>query len=79
MNSGEWSKWTECSRTCGVGRRARERTITTTDGAGKLELCETQREIEECSTYFCPGALNHNVILVCIISKALHWVIFTIL
>ena len=70
-DSGEWSKWTECSRTCGVGRRARARTITTTDSAGKLEQYE-QTEIDKCQTYPCPGALNHVLAVSCVINNALE-------
>lgn len=47
--------WTECSRTCGGGKRARMRTCKIIDGADFAECTGPLREVKDCNANPCPG------------------------
>ena len=49
-----WSEWTECSRTCGGGKRARIRQCCDEE-VDFLECTGNVREIRSCQTLPCPG------------------------
>ena len=55
---GGWSRWGQCSRTCGGGVRQRQRECTAPDGSGGREpcgLCKGEREEQEsCNDWKCP-------------------------
>ena len=55
----DWSPWTDCSRTCGGGRRSRMRECLT-EGAAKLDCTGDVVQIEDCSTQPCPGECLHD-------------------
>lgn len=50
-----WGEWTECSATCGGGRRARERICKINDNAVYVECTGDLLDIENCNTQPCPG------------------------
>ena len=59
MNGGYslWSEWTECTKTCGGGTRARERTCTDPAPVGNGKGCDHLGEPEEnqkCNEDPCP-------------------------
>ena len=50
-----WSFWSECTKTCDVGKRTANRTITEVELDGG-KICEGPKSrIEECNTDPCPG------------------------
>lgn len=52
---GDWSAWTECSESCGGGRKARVRKCLNVDNADYVDCIGDMKQIEECNTYLCPG------------------------
>lgn len=52
---GEWSPWTECSKSCGGGRKARVRKCLNVDNADYLDCIGDMKQIGECNMYPCPG------------------------
>ena len=53
---GDWGEWTECSTTCGEGRRARVRTCPIDAPLGSVDCTGVLQEIETCNTSVpCPG------------------------
>ena len=55
---GEWSSWTGCSKTCGSGRRSRERDCETKDKP-VVNCTGASIEVESCNTQPCPGDYNY--------------------
>lgn len=51
---GEWSSWTGCSKTCGSGRRSRERDCETKNKL-VVNCTGTSIEVDSCNTQPCPG------------------------
>ena len=51
----EWGEWTECSRTCGGGKRARERACIIPDGQDRVACTGDLRQVEDCNNDPCPG------------------------
>ena len=51
----EWTDWTECSRTCGGGRRARTRKCHITEEENYVDCTGSLTDIEDCQTNPCPG------------------------
>ncbi|CAD7936459.1 unnamed protein product [Amoebophrya sp. A120] len=56
---GEWSKWGDCSRTCGSGQKERTREVLQSPRYGG-EMCppKVTSEVAPCNTQECPGALH---------------------
>eukprot|EP00731_Ephydatia_muelleri_P026831 Em0018g931a len=50
---GEWSNWTECSRSCGGGRQSRVRECLS-DGRKSLNCTGNRVEVRACNTQCCP-------------------------
>jgi len=50
---GNWGSWDDCSKTCGGGKKSRERSIATKADGGAQCTGET-KEKEECKTDACP-------------------------
>ena len=49
-----WSSWSECSKSCGGGRRSRKRQCKTTD-ARELDCTGLTVDIRDCNTHHCPS------------------------
>ncbi|CAI8000125.1 Thrombospondin-2 [Geodia barretti] len=50
----EWEEWTQCTATCGGGRRARKRECIIDVSAGSVECTGTLLEAQDCNTQKCP-------------------------
>ena len=50
-----WGKWTECSRTCGPGKKARTRTCKVAPDGTYVECTGPLLQIEDCNLRECPG------------------------
>lgn len=65
----EWGEWTPCSRTCGIGRKARSRNCSCSNENVIYMDCKGELlEIENCTERLCRGLTNTDVYLehVCI-------------
>ena len=59
-----WSEWTACTKTCGGGTRARERTCTDPAPVGNGKGCDHLGEPEEdqkCNEDPCPDRKWHKI------------------
>ena len=52
---GEWGGWTECSKTCGMGRRARSRQCNLDRNGIYVNCTGELLQIENCTVQPCPG------------------------
>ena len=50
-----WEDWTECSVTCGGGRRARKRECNVDSSDGFVRCTGELMQVEDCNTDPCPG------------------------
>ena len=51
-----WSKWGQCSKSCGTGEQSRSRSCTNPTPVGSGKPCEgAANEIQQCFTTACPG------------------------
>ena len=55
MEFTKWGEWTECSRTCGGGKRARERACIIPDGQDLVKCTGELRQVRDCNNDPCPG------------------------
>nr|XP_023660300.1 SCO-spondin [Paramormyrops kingsleyae] len=54
---GEWTPWTECTKSCGGGMQSRQRECDSPTPEGKGDFCEGPgSEIQSCNTDHCPVA-----------------------
>ena len=51
----DWMEWTECSTTCGEGRRARRRECRITDDDAEATCTGRLLEVESCTLGPCPS------------------------
>ena len=59
----DWSLWTDCSRSCGGGRKARGRRCLV-DNKAELNCSGKVSEVEDCNTEIpCPGVCNSMIII----------------
>ena len=66
----EWAEWTECSRTCGGGRQARERKCLVTEDGDYIDCTGSLRDIQDCQTNPCPGIVSYSLINTTLYSKS---------
>uniref|UniRef100_A0A3Q4HP63 Uncharacterized protein n=1 Tax=Neolamprologus brichardi TaxID=32507 RepID=A0A3Q4HP63_NEOBR len=60
---GQWSHWTECTKSCGGGVRSRRRNCDSPSPEGEGNYCEgLGSKVTSCNTEHCPGAF---VLLAC--------------
>ena len=52
---GEWSTYTACSKTCGNGTQARQRTIALEASQTGINCTGSDREAKECNDGRCAG------------------------
>lgn len=53
---GQWSNWTECTKSCGGGVRSRKRECDSPSPEGEGNYCEgLGTEVTACNTDHCPG------------------------
>ena len=50
-----WGEWTECSKTCGVGRRSRRRECLLDEDGVYMDCTGELLQIENCTVGECPG------------------------
>ena len=62
---GEWSNWTECSRTCGGGRQSRVRECLS-NGRTTLNCTGSRVDVQTCNTQCCPGLCVCVSLCVCV-------------
>ena len=64
---GEWSNWTECSRTCGGGRQSRVRECLS-NGRTTLNCTGSRVDVQACNTQCCPGlCVCVSIVCVCVL------------
>lgn len=49
-----WSRWSRCSKSCGLGSQTRIRTVKTASSNGGT-VCPTQQHQEHCNVHTCPS------------------------
>lgn len=67
VNGGysEWSSWSQCSSSCGVGHRSRSRTCTNPHpGPGGNDCSGSNTNTEQCNIADCPGKHHCHASLV---------------
>jgi len=56
---GQWSNWTSCSRSCGVGESHRGRPVLTVNSFGG-QACDSHMETKKCNIFGCPVDCEHS-------------------
>ena len=59
----KWGTWSPCSKSCGGGKKEREKIITTEAKNGGSCLIEPSIDPGNCSTFDCPGKSNEKKII----------------
>lgn len=61
---GEWSNWTDCTKSCGGGIQSRRRECDSPSPEGEGNYCEgLGTEVIACNTDHCPGMCNVNFLV----------------
>ena len=59
----QWSSWSSCSKTCGVGSRTRTRTCTNPAPVGGGADCVgTNNRTKSCNEFGCPGKAKGHIL-----------------
>lgn len=59
---GQWSNWTDCTKSCGAGVRSRRRECDSPSPEGEGNYCEgLGTEVVACNTDHCPGTFTQCV------------------
>ena len=58
---GDWTQWSKCSKSCGVGSRERRRTIAKKAKYGGKRCDGSETAKQSCNVKKCPGMINLNL------------------